>query len=134
MSTAPSKVVSFDKVEQVPVFPGCEGLKDELSSKKCFYNKMLWHIRKKFNTRMADTLGLESGKKITTLQFIIDSEGHITEITAKGPHKALEEEAIRVGNALPLMIPAKIEGKNVSVQFTIPISILIGKIKKKHKP
>ena len=59
------------------------------------------------------------------MQFTIDKNGNITEAKARGPHKLLEEEALRVINDLPMLRPGEQDGKKVSVKYTLPISLVV---------
>lgn len=55
------------------------------------------------------------------VQFIIDRDGSIKNIVARGPDKNLEKEAIRIISLLPKMTPGKQRGRPVRVPFSIPI-------------
>ena len=117
------KPLPFILIEEAPIFPGCEGL-DSLELKKCFTRKISRFVNRKFNTNLAEELNLKSNQKIFT-QFTIDKNGTVSDILVKAPHKALEKEAIRVVQQLPLMTPGKQQNKPVSVKYTLPISFNI---------
>ncbi|HKJ06125.1 MAG TPA: energy transducer TonB [Flavobacteriaceae bacterium] len=112
--------VPFIVIEDVPVYPGCVGNKDELRS--CFANKISKFVLSKFKSSLASDLGLEPGsiQKIFVI-FKISKTGEVTHIKARAPHKALEKEAIRVIGLLPQMTPGKQRGKAVSVSYSLPI-------------
>ncbi len=115
--------VPFAAVEEIPIFPGCEDAED---IKKCVQEQIQKHITKNFNAGMANTLSLDKGKNRVYVQFTIDKEGDITDVKSRGPHEALEKEAIRVVNDLPKMIPGKLgDGKKVSVKYTLPITLMV---------
>jgi hypothetical protein len=114
--------VPFAAIEKTPIFPNCENAED---SKLCFQESVQEYISKKFNTSLANGLGLEPGKKKVYVQFTIDKEGNITEVKARGPHQALEEEAIRVIDMLPKMTPGEHNGKKVGVTYTLPITLTV---------
>ncbi len=117
------KDVPFAIIEEPPVFPGCTGSKIE--KKKCLQNKVSKHVAKHFNTNLAQDLGLSQGKKKVYVQFKIDKNGNITNIRARGPHKRLEKEAIRVVGLLPVMIPGKQRNRPVNVSYTLPITLVV---------
>ena len=117
--------VPFAIVEDVPVFPGCTGTKAQ--KKKCLQDKIKEHVSKNYNTGIAQDLGLTAGKKKVYVQFKIDKKGNITNVRARGPHKRLEKEAIRVVNKLPQMTPGKQRGRPVGVSYTLPITLLVVK-------
>ena len=117
------KPLHFILIEEAPIFPGCEGL-DSLELKKCFKRKISRFVNRKFNTNLVEKLNLKSNQKIFT-QFTIDKNGTVSDIIVKAPHKALEKEAIRVVQQLPIMTPGKQQNKPVSVKYTLPISFNI---------
>jgi protein TonB len=112
--------VIFEKIEQVPIYPGCEKKKTNDEKRKCMSDKITQLIQKKFNTNLGSELGL-SGKQVIRTQFKIDKTGHIKDIQVRGTHPDLEKEAERVINIIPEMTPGKQRDKNVGVIFTLPI-------------
>lgn len=115
--------VPFAIIEDAPVFPGCTGSKAQ--KKKCLQEKIKKHVNRKYNTGLAGDLGLDPGKKKVYVQFKISKTGAITDVRARGPHKRLEKEAIRVVKLLPTMIPGKQRGRAVGVKYTLPITLLV---------
>ena len=115
--------VPFAIIEDVPVFPGCEGTKAEL--KKCFQENIQKHIATGFNAGLASDLKLESGVKRIIVMFEIDKEGKISDVIAKAPHPDLEAEAIRVVKTLPQFEPGKQLGKAVKVKYSLPIAFRV---------
>jgi len=112
--------VPFLIIENVPVFPGCKGNNNQLRA--CFSNQVSKFVSKKFNSELAEDLGLTPGsiQKIFVV-FKIDKNGDVVDIKARAPHKKLQAEAIRVVKLLPKMIPGKQRGKAVGVQYGLPI-------------
>ena len=112
--------VPFIIIEEVPIFPGCTGNRDEL--RKCFSSQIQKFVSKNFNADLAGELGLQQGtiQRIIVL-FVIDKEGNISDIKSRAPHVRLQEEAIRVINSLPKMKPGKQRGRAVAVKYSLPI-------------
>lgn len=111
------EAMPFSKVEEVPVFPGCEDADD---SRACFNQKMMRHISKNFNyPKEAQKKGLQG---MVSLIFTINEEGLVQNLKLRGPHKLLEEEAERIIKRLPKMSPGKHKGEVVGVTYSIPIS------------
>ncbi|NLP57855.1 energy transducer TonB [Lutibacter sp. B1] len=112
--------VAFVVIEEVPVFPGCTGGKDELRA--CFSNQISKFVTRNFNSELASDLGLQTGsiQKIFVM-FTIDKDGSITNIQARAPHVKLQDEAIRVVKMLPKMTPGKQRGRPVGVKYGLPI-------------
>jgi protein TonB len=110
--------VAFSIIEDVPVFPGCEGLSKQ-KTKDCFQQKMQEHVVENFNyPQMALDMGIQGRVSVI---FIIDSKGYITEVRSRGPDKILEKEAERIIGKLPQMKPGKQRGKPVKVAYALPI-------------
>ena len=110
--------VPFAVIEDIPVFPGCEqGTKKE--KRACFQQKIQEHVAKKFKyPEVALEMGIE-GK--VYVQFVIDTDGRISQIRTRGPDKLLEAEAERIISTLPRMVPGKQRGRAVKVPYSIPI-------------
>ncbi len=111
--------VPFAVIEEIPVFPGCEGL-SAADQRDCFNQKMMEHVQKNFMyPKTAEELGIEGR---VFVQFVIGRDGKITKIRTRGPDPSLEKEAQRIIAALPQMIPGKQRNRNVSVPYSIPIN------------
>ncbi len=110
--------LAFSVIEQVPVFPGCEDVEDQ---KRCLSQKIDAHVKEFFNVSLSKELALQPGIKKIFVMFSIDKEGNVDTVRSRGPHKLLEEEAIRVINLLPKMIPGLQQGKPVGVKYSLPI-------------
>ena len=110
--------VPFAVIEDVPIFPGCEGVAKS-ERRNCFQEKMNKHIRKNFRyPEIAQEMGIQGRVYVN---FIISKEGSITNIRMRGPDKNLEKEAERIISKLPKMTPGKQRGRAVRVPFSIPI-------------
>lgn len=108
-------------VPEVPIYPGC-GKGTRAQKKACFEKKVGKFISKKFNTDLANQLGLSSGKQSIYVQFVITKSGEIEIKGARANHKRLEKEGKRVVNLLPQMTPGKKNGEPVNVSYMVPIS------------
>lgn len=109
--------VPFAVIEDVPVFPGCEGASDK---KACFQEMMQKHIRKNFRyPEIAQEMGIQGR---VAVMFTIQKDGSIGNVRLRGPDKNLEAEARRIIEKLPKMTPGKQRGRAVKVPFSIPIN------------
>lgn len=109
--------VPFAVIEEVPVFPGCEGASDK---KACFQEMIQKHIRKNFRyPEIAQEMGIQGRVNII---FVIQKDGSIGSIRMRGPDRNLEAEALRIIQKLPKMTPGKQRGRPVKVPFSIPIT------------
>lgn len=104
----PPKEQIFTFVENPPTFPGGEEALQKYLRKNVRY------------PHMASENGI-SGTVFVT--FVVDSEGKIKDVKTVGAKKGggLEEEAVRVVKGMPDWKPGKQNGRNVSVQFNLPI-------------
>ena len=65
------------------------------------------------------------------VRFSIEKDGSITDVSlARSVHKLLDEEALRVVKMMPKWKPGQIGGKNVKVQYNLPIVFSLDKDKK----
>ncbi len=123
--TKPDKEpVSINFVEEVPVFPGCEGLSTNGERKLCMSKKISKLVQRKFNTSLGEELGL-TGKQKINVEFKIDEYGNVTGIRSRAIHSKLEKEAERVVRKTPKMKPGKQQNKNVAVIYNLPITFQI---------
>lgn len=112
--------VPFAVIENVPVYPGCEKQKTNDAKKNCMSEKVSQFINRKFNTDLAEQVGLEGRQRIM-VQFKIDQNGRVVDVRARAPHPRLEREAISVVESLPNMTPGMQRGKPVAVLYSLPI-------------
>lgn len=110
--------VAFAIIEDVPVFPGCEGLSKK-ASKDCFQKKVQEHVASNFRYPQT-ALDLRIQGRVSVI-FIIDKDGYITGIRSRGPDEILQKEAERIISILPKMKPGKQRGRAVKVAYAVPI-------------
>lgn len=109
--------IPFAVIENVPVFPGCEGASDK---RACFNKMMNKHIKKNFRyPEIAQEMGVQGR---VSVMFVIQKDGSIGGVRMRGPDKNLEKEAARIIGKLPKMTPGKQRGRSVRVPFSIPIN------------
>ena len=116
--------VPFAVIENVPIFPGCESMKNNNDRKNCMSEKVSKLVNKKFNTELGSDLGL-SGINRIFVSFKIDKKGNIVNIQSRAPHPRLATEAERVIKLLPKMTPGKQRGKPVGVLYSLPITFKV---------
>ncbi len=116
-------VVPFAIIENVPVFPGCEIYDTQAQRKECFNQKVQEHIRDNFQYP-PDALEMHITGRVY-VQFVIDSQGRISNIEKRGPDRLLEKEAVRIMSLLPQVKPGQQRGRSVSVRYSIPINFIM---------
>ena len=98
----------YDKVEQMPEFPG--GL-----------TAMIKFVME--NVRYPKA-AMETNKQGTVVvEFIVEKDGKVSHAKAiQSVSDEIDAEAIRVVNAMPKWTPGKQDGKNVRVRFSMPVT------------
>lgn len=109
-------------LHEMPLFPGCKERYDNDERKECFNSRIHRFVNRRFNTGLANELGLEPGSKIKIqIAFTIDTNGVVKDIKVRAPHPELKKEALRVINKLPVIVPGKVNGEEVNLKFALPI-------------
>lgn len=122
--------VDLKVIEEAPIYPGCEnGVREE--KLKCLNENITSIIEKNFNKAIAEDLNL-IGRHHIKVHFKINKEGEIVDIEALASHTKLAQEAIRVLELVPQMLPAKQRGRTVIIPYYIPIYFSIGKSTKNN--
>ena len=110
-------------VEHVPEYPGCEK-GSNAAKRKCMSKKIAKFVQRKFNTDLAEELGLTGHQRISVV-FKIDTKGNVIGVRSRAPHPRLEQEAARVINLLPQMKPGRQRGNAVVVPYSLPINFKV---------
>lgn len=109
----PSDDEPLQYVEQMPVFP---------DGQQAMYKYIYDSIKYPANAREKGI----SGQVIA--QFIVQADGEITDaVITRGISGGCDEEVLRIVNNMPDWIPARHNGKNVAVYFTLPIKFVLSK-------
>ncbi|WP_299488374.1 energy transducer TonB [uncultured Allomuricauda sp.] len=121
ISLAQSKIYKSNEVDTYPIISNdiCKNLETE----SCFTLQLMSHVST--NLKYPE----EALEKGTTgkayVQFIVDSLGTVSDIKARSLEQSFIEEAIRVVNTLPKMVPAQKDGRAVSVSHSFPMVFTI---------
>ena len=113
--------VPFAVIEDVPVFPGCEGVAKN-KRLDCFMEQMAKHIKK--NQQYPERAMEDGIQGRVSVLFVIYKEGGISNVQVRGPKggELLEKEAKRVIEKLPKFKPGMQRGKPVKVKYSQPIT------------
>ena len=111
---------SFSEVPNVPRFLQCY-LVDQNDARACFQKQMTEHIVRNFRyPEAAQEQGIQGRVYIN---FIINECGFIENIRTRSPDKLLDDEAIRIINLIPRLLPGTTDdGSAVKVPFSLPIT------------
>ena len=112
--------VVFEVVEQMPKFPGGDAALMQFLSSTIKYPKDAMEQKKQ-------------GRVLVT--FVVEKDGSVSDTKiVKSVSPSLDEEALRVINAMPKWEPGMQKGKAVRVKYTIPISFRLQGGEKKDEP
>ena len=112
--------VPYAVIENVPVYPGCEGNGNQ-ELKQCMSTKISEFVNLHFNMKKVEALNLPPKIYRTSVQFKINKEGKVVDVRARAEHPEIENEAVRVVSNLPQMQPGKQRGEAVGVLYSLPI-------------
>jgi len=111
-------VISLNKnpYDTKAIYAGCE---NEPDPAYCSQTKLLITYSNSFYDLNIKTKGETIISKVT---LEIDEEGNVTEVTAEGTNKRLNNSVLRWGKQIKKFIPAVKDGKNVSMTYTFPLT------------
>jgi protein TonB len=115
-----NEVLNFAVVERVPVFPGCEGAKNNNDRKACFQQKLLEFVVQNFKyPPKARELNIQGRVYV---KFVIEKNGSVSNIQVlRGVDPILDDAAVECIQDLPRIAPAEQRGKPVRMSFVLPI-------------
>ncbi len=103
----------------------CEAAETEDERKKCTSTNIQKKVNRAFDKGISRKIRKNLAK--TTVSFVIDPEGKITEVKAVGEYKAMNKEGERVIKDLPFtFIPATKDGEKISATLELDIFMSIG--------
>jgi TonB family protein len=106
-------------IEQVPIFVECKDL--PLDKHRTCFQEMIYKFLSK-NFYYPDEALENNIQGRVMIRFVIEKDGSIVEIEARGAHTILEEAALNMFKKMPKLIPGTQRGKAVRVLYTIPIT------------
>ena len=115
----------FQVAEEMPRFPGCEGLSTDIEEiKDCASRKMLEFIYQ--NIQYPDSAWSEGLEGTVVIRFVVTEQGEVENAEViKDIGGGCGEEALRVVNLMKTMtekwIPGQQQGKAVKVYFNLPV-------------
>ena len=116
MSQNELETIEIDELSEVPVYPGCENIRNKT---RCLQENIQRHIVRNFKYPKEAKKNKIQGRVF--VQFIIGTGGYIDVIKTRGPNNLLEKEAQRIISLLPKFKPGVLNGKTVRVPFSMPI-------------
>ena len=110
--------IPYIELENIKVAEGCNNKvnKDDIN---CFDQKLGQHIKKNFRYPEKALIRDIEGEVI--VNFIIDKDGYVKEITTSKANPHLQNEALRIIKLLPKFNPISKDGKPIIVRCSVPI-------------
>lgn len=100
-----------------PVWPGCE---TSDSKAECFNKELAKHVKTNFKYPKDSNNKIVRGKSVIT--FYIDENGKVSKVSAEGPEKLVNQEAVRITELFPVMKPGHRGGKKIEVKYKMPFN------------
>ncbi|GIM50926.1 M56 family metallopeptidase [Capnocytophaga stomatis] len=116
---AVNDTLPFKVVDKTPRFKECENV-PENENFECFKKELNAHVARNFKYPEEAAKNAIQGR--VAVVFSIGTEGKVAVKSIKGGEKVLQNEARRIIEALPELIPGQHKGKNVVVTFVYPIN------------
>ena len=116
MSQNELETIEIDELSEVPVYPGCENIRNKT---RCLQENIQRHIVRNFKYPKEAKKNKIQGRVF--VQFIVGTGGYVDIIKTRGPDDLLEKEAQRIISLLPKFKPGILNGKTVRVPFSMPI-------------
>jgi len=113
-----SEEISITIIEEVPLFEECKTL-PKMNHRDCFQEMMSKFIQKNFYYPEEALENKIEGRVF--IRFVIEKDGSVEIVSARGPHKILEDAAINMFRKLPKLIPGTQRGEPVRVSYGVPI-------------
>jgi len=129
--------------KESPIYEGCEIYKTNAERKNCMETMLATLVEENFDHELINCLKVKTvynrkkktrtrkciqilipGEKRIFVDFTISEEGNIKDIVARAPHQKLKDEAIRVAQLIPKIIPTKHNGKPIKTSYSIPIDLV----------
>ena len=119
-SPEPEPIEVFKVVENMPTFPGCEGILNKSERNQCATDKMIDFINEKLiYPKTAIENNIEGTVVIT---FLVKGNGCLEGIKVlRALGCGCSEEAVRLVSEMPLWNPGQQRGDTVEVQYNLPI-------------
>lgn len=134
----PETVETFQVVEEMPRFPGCEDKDLSYSEKKtCAQQKLLEFVYQEITYPRKAQKNNVSG--MVVVKFVIDVDGSVDDVEiVRDIGKGCGAEAARVVKLMNKRgikwIPGKHKGENVRVQYNLPVKFALNDKKDSSEP
>ncbi|MBU3010400.1 BlaR1 peptidase M56 [Polaribacter vadi] len=122
-SIHPDKVgdeLLFIKLTKSPIFPGCSKRDSD-----CFLEKLEQHFLDNFDRKTLTGLKLNTKKVKVLVDFNINPNGYVGDISVEAPNETIKNEAKKVIASLPKMTGGEKYGKPIKAKYILPFTIIL---------
>jgi len=115
------RIETFTMIEEMPIFPGCEGLVSRKLKENCTSEKITEYLSE--NAKYPSYNSEITGKNKVFVTFTINEWGLVQSAkVTRSSTPELNKYAIAAVKSLPRLNPGKQRGVPVKVQYTIPVT------------
>jgi hypothetical protein len=129
-NTTSVKSSTVPKTLKYPIFKGCEKAKDPYLLKKCFSNKISYHVRNNFDKKLLRSMTESRTYRVLT-RFKVDTTGRLKHVGVKASNPIYSKEVVSILKSVSNVKPAYSNGKPIEMPFVLPIVIKVSKQKTK---
>ncbi len=117
----------FKIVEEMPIFGDCNNEHFSKKEKKtCSERELLAYVYK--NIRYPSIARENGVEGLVVVQFVVEEKGQISNATiVRDIGAGCGHEVLRVVNQMPIWIPGKQRGREVRVQYSLPVKFSLDK-------
>lgn len=115
----------YEKVDKMPLFPGCQEMKLEKDEmKKCSFGKLIEYMSGEVKyPKYAEKDGTEG---TVMVKFTVSADGTVRDVEVdRSVEAGLDAEALRVIESMPNWIPGEHDGQKVNVSIVLPIKFAL---------
>lgn len=108
-----------------PIHNFCQNSINSTEAKNCFSRQVQIHFSKNFKHSIIKKLRLDPGNHRVFINFKIDKEGNLKDISCRAPHEKIKDEVIRIMEKLPNVQPAVVGREKATIGYSIPFTIQV---------
>ncbi len=113
-------LVPISEVDEMPCWKSCSAIKDLQEQKKCSDKAIVEFVGE--NLKFPPVFGRAFTPGMAVVRFVIEENGTFSHYRVlKDPGAGAGDNAIDVIKLFPLFEPAKVDGKPVKTEFTLPV-------------
>ena len=121
----PEGVIAEELADTPVIYPGCTGSSVE-EIRACNKESFIAYVKSEFkHDNVANNAGIKKGDYVIGVVMHVNKAGRVFSLRVTAPHKALENEMIRVVNSTPKVVPATAAGQPVGVSLKFNVDFRV---------